>query len=791
MKKYLLIISAVLFSINSYSQNYIQDLNRINTIDIADYQQNICISSNKKYLAIATLNTIKIVDIQNFKIVKLLPVQFRHVKSLSFLTSDENILIVGNHKDSSAAEIYNWREKTLVKKLNPIEKGEMWSSVTSDIHGDYLVCIDRKSQVFVRNINTLDLIIKIPPAGKHALGHMPVISNDGSLIAVSGSNIVGFKATLYVYDVKGNLKYSQDFERLLSDISFNEQNELIVVSSKFQFSGDSSSDVIRIDVNTKKPTKIASITDVLSGHVMINNTGNFVIYEGNPTTPVGDKNWNLEILPLDDPKIEIIVSNDFYQDLKMRNDELKKYPCLEISKGKYLISSGYDNFNYIIDGKNREILGFLFHSGNGLAYVSSDGRFTGDNEAIENLQYKIKGSADIKLVSQVDQLFTPKLLFQMLNPDYIAGLNNADLNKMIKLAPELKIVSPDSISNQKANFVKVRYTVKDNGDGVKEVKFYVNGKLLNDDFRGVQAEGEKSRDILLITGENIIDAVAVSKSGYQSAPARIVAKYRGGETTTNLYMLGIGIDQYKNPRYNLNYAVTDAESLIGFINSGGTGIFSAIDAKVITNQLATKTNILAELNRISEKINETDVFILFYAGHGVMSEGSADVPKDYYLALTDIVQMYGNDQVLSEKGISAAELREWCKNIKAQKQVILLDACQSGGATEIFAMRGASEEKAIIQLAQSTGVFLISSAGAEQFATEYAVLKHGLFTYALLEGLGGKADGGSKDGKITIKEIEAYLNDLIPELSQKYKGSAQFPNTWSKGMDFPVVISKQ
>jgi uncharacterized caspase-like protein len=315
--------------------------------------------------------------------------------------------------------------------------------------------------------------------------------------------------------------------------------------------------------------------------------------------------------------------------------------------------------------------------------------------------------------------------------------------------------------------------------------------LLNDDFRGVQDAGEKSRDILLITGENIIDAVAVSKSGYQSAPARIVAKYRGSETTTNLYMLGIGIDQYKNPRYNLNYAVTDAESLIGFINSAGTGIFSAIDAKVITNQLATKTNILAELNRISEKINETDVFILFYAGHGVMSEGTADIPKDYYLALTDIVQMFGNDQVLSEKGISAAELREWCKNIKAQKQVILLDACQSGGATEIFAMRGASEEKAIIQLAQSTGVFLIASAGAEQYATEYEALKHGLFTYVLLEGLGGKADGGSKDGKITIKEIEAYLNDLIPELSQKYKGSAQFPNTWSKGMDFPVVVSKQ
>ena len=44
--------------------------------------------------------------------------------------------------------------------------------------------------------------------------------------------------------------------------------------------------------------------------------------------------------------------------------------------------------------------------------------------------------------------------------------------------------------------------------------------------------------------------------------------------------------------------------------------------------------------------------------------------------------------------------------------------------------------------------------------------------------------------KITVKELEAYLNDRIPELSNKYHGQAQFPRSWSSGQDFPLVMSK-
>ena len=106
----------------------------------------------------------------------------------------------------------------------------------------------------------------------------------------------------------------------------------------------------------------------------------------------------------------------------------------------------------------------------------------------------------------------------------------------------------------------------------------------------------------------------------------------------------------------------------------------------------------------------------------------------------------------------------------------------------MLAMRGAAEERAIAQLARSTGTYWLTASGSEQFATEFAALGHGLFTYTLLEGLSGKADGGTMDKKITVKELSAYLNDRVPELSEQHKGQAQYPTSYGFGQDFPIVV---
>jgi hypothetical protein len=64
-----------------------------------------------------------------------------------------------------------------------------------------------------------------------------------------------------------------------------------------------------------------------------------------------------------------------------------------------------------------------------------------------------------------------------------------------------------------------------------------------------------------------------------------------------------------------------------------------------------------------------------------------------------------------------------------------------------------------------------------------------LFTYALLEIIEGTV-AGQTDQKVTIAEVKSYVEDRVPELSEEYHGSAQYPTSYSFGQDFPLVILK-
>ena len=92
----------------------------------------------------------------------------------------------------------------------------------------------------------------------------------------------------------------------------------------------------------------------------------------------------------------------------------------------------------------------------------------------------------------------------------------------------------------------------------------------------------------------------------------------------------------------------------------------------------------------------------------------------------------------------------------------------------------------MVQLARSSGVVMIASSGTKQLATEFEALKHGVFTYALLEALDGKADNG--DRKITVNELKLYMEERVPELTKQYGGQAQYPTGYITGNDFPISI---
>ena len=60
------------------------------------------------------------------------------------------------------------------------------------------------------------------------------------------------------------------------------------------------------------------------------------------------------------------------------------------------------------------------------------------------------------------------------------------------------------------------------------------------------------------------------------------------------------------------------------------------------------------------------------------------------------------------------------------------------------------------------------------------------FGFVLFGGLKGLADGGKKDGFIKTTELASYMDDKLPEVSQREFQYEQFPVSNTDGQAFPV-----
>ncbi len=415
-----------------------------------------------------------------------------------------------------------------------------------------------------------------------------------------------------------------------------------------------------------------------------------------------------------------------------------------------------------------------------------EGYFHGTEEARQYIHF-VNGMKTYGVDQFFDEFYRPDLL-----PKIFQNRGSADEYKGIqgKLnnspPPVIKVAT---IPGPDATQAEVLVRITDSGTGIDNIKLFHNGKSIPIDKQQIKLtlrKGESTtyRHIInLVGGTNTISASATNKDRIESDPHSVELYSDHASKSSVCYILSVGINQYKNPKMALNYARPDAESFGKVMDEKGN-LFKNIELHNLYDGEATRTNILRKLDELSAKIHQEDVFIFYYAGHGSM------VDNQFFFIPTESSRLY-DLSALQKEAIEASVLQEKLKNIKALKQLIVMDACQSGGSVELLATRGATEEKAIAQLSRSAGIHVMASAGSEQFATEFTELGHGLFTFLLIKALNGDADGSPKDGKVTIYELKSYLDDQVPEMTQKMKGKPQYPYTFSRGQDFPVVIENE
>jgi len=474
-----------------------------------------------------------------------------------------------------------------------------------------------------------------------------------------------------------------------------------------------------------------------------------------------------------------------------------------IKNDKKLVSHGASGQIKVWDlTREEEIYSRIQIARNEWLATSPSGHFDGTKKALELVNY-VNGMDVAPVGSVFDKYFSPSLI-NRINKGESFNDRSENIQELIKTPPLIAFHLFDtdargslvdgSIVSSKKNILSIGIELNSQDEKVEEILIYNNGKLVISEslekeivFRG----GDKSIqrfEIPLVDGDNEISARVINVNRTESAPIKMNVNFDGEKAKTDLYVLTVGINKYKNSSYDLSYAVGDARAFLKVLKDGGDTLFNQIHDYSLTNAEATKPAIGQVVNEISQEIGPEDVFVFYYAGHGVMSFAENQEDSEFFIVTHDVTNLYGDVQLLEDKGVSAKELMQYSVDITAAKQLYLLDACHSGGALEAFATRGGGREKALAQLARSTGTFFITASQDQQYANEVGGnLKHGLFTYALLEVLQGKEVNKSGE-KVTISEMKSYVEDRVPELSEKYHGTPQYPTSYSFGQDFPIVI---
>ncbi len=360
----------------------------------------------------------------------------------------------------------------------------------------------------------------------------------------------------------------------------------------------------------------------------------------------------------------------------------------------------------------------------------------------------------------------------------------ADPQADLGLPPRVEIHTREPGRETEKDRISIIVTAVDTGGGIASMHLFHNGRNVSQERaeRGISVQEEPGRitrrfDVSLAVGENRFEATAVSGKGVESQRVERVIICRRPAEETDLHVLAVGIDTYRNAELNLHHAEADARGVASFFRAGRGGLFRNVHVTEMLNEKATAAAIRTALENLVDRCRPQDVVMLYLCGHG------ETLDRTWFFLPHDLTHPE-REEDLERLGISSDETARFLHRVRARKVLLVMDSCKSGAALVSF--RGIEDRRALMQLARATGVYVIAASSRDQSAAEVRDLGHGLFTYALLQGLKGEAQQGSRS-PITVKRLLAYVEEQLPLLSLKHRRRPQYPVVYSRGMDFPLA----
>jgi uncharacterized caspase-like protein/WD40 repeat protein len=465
------------------------------------------------------------------------------------------------------------------------------------------------------------------------------------------------------------------------------------------------------------------------------------------------------------------------------------------SDGRLLVTGALDQTIRLWNPKTRQLVASLFVSDGEWIMWTPQGYFNSSPKGDANVGWHINQGPDkearyITARQLREHLHSPEIVRRaIITGDAAAAakeLRGTDrqLQELLeKRAPEFTIRVAEGVKAADGYIAIEIVGAAEAGASVENFSVLSNDRRISEfASRSVSHPGAEARTIIEVPvndGENEISITGANEFGYltERSVKALARKTSGEQKKGKLFVVAVGVERYPNlPKEcngrscDLSFPVDDAVEFVKVLADRTSPLFEDMEVLALVNEealedhpedaaaleaIAGKDNIMEpDSDNVSDSIMDfldkpgpDDTTVIFVAGHGI------NIDEDYYFIPT-------NGRMQDESRWRRSSLVEWSdiqKSLERAKgrRFMLLDTCHAANAFNPRLEKDAADARIIV----------LSATAANNTAAELPELGHGVFTYAVIEGLKGAANS-SGDG-VRILGLADYIYREVVRLTAK------------------------
>ena len=246
------------------------------------------------------------------------------------------------------------------------------------------------------------------------------------------------------------------------------------------------------------------------------------------------------------------------------------------------------------------------------------------------------------------------------------------------------------------------------------------------------------------------------------------------------WALVVGVSRFADPTIpTLHYAAKDAQDFANFLIKEEH--FAPDHVRVLLDEKATQRQILTELGDkfLPRVVRPDDLVVFYYSSHG--SPAGKDVRNENFLVAYDTEKSN-----LWATGIDMQALtRIMRERVEADRVLILMDACHSGGGADRAKAAEPGANFSLKDMPLGSGQLMICSSKDDEQSWESKRYNNGIFTHALMQSL--KANGPTTKLEDAFNHLQGSVESEVRE-DEARPQHPQIRNDWWKGNDLVIGL---